>query len=169
MDFIETTPRMMRNLDLLNNQFKKSSYKPNLDEFIDQCEINYELIIRLLPWLNIAKNDQLTRFVDKWVELRSASGHKIGFRLVEKARYTTTMMLRVYSPSQSTDANINLMVRLYHDAQLVEVMDRAGPKALSPKNDGAVLQYQQVDEKRQLNRFLGESLRYCLQGCWYQK
>ena len=154
---------------MLNSQSKKSSYKPNLDEFIAQCEVNYDLITRLLPWLNIAKNKQLTDFSDKPVEFRPASGHKIDFRLVEKARYTTTMMLRVCSPSQSADANINLMVRLYHDAQLVEVMDRAGPKALSPKNVGMTLMSQQVDEKRQLNRFLGESIRYCLMGCAYRE
>ena len=159
----------MGNQNLLNSQSKKSSYKPNLDEFIDQCEVNYNLITRLLPWLNIAKNKQLTSFIDKRVEFKPASGHKIGFRLVDKARYTTTMMLRVCSPSQSADANINLMVRLYHDAQLVEVMDRAGPKALNPKNVGLTLRSQQVDEKRQLNRFLGESLRYCLMGCAYQE
>jgi len=135
-----------------------------LEDFISQCEVNYDLMVRLLPWLNISKNEQLIHSHQKRIEFRPVSGHKIDFRLIEKARYTTTLMLRVHSPSQTAEADINLMVRLYHDAQLMEVMDKAGPKALTPKNTGATLRTLQVDEKRQLNRFLGESLRYCLTG-----
>ncbi len=154
---------------LINSQSTKSSYKPNLDEFISQCEINYGLMIKLLPWLEITKNEQLTNFDPEQIEFRPISGHKIDFRLIEKARYTTTMMLRVHSPSRSSAADMTLMVRLYHDAQLVEVMDRAGPKALTAKNTGDTLRSKQVDEKRQLNRFLGESLRYCLTGCAFRE
>lgn len=150
-------------------QLTTASYKPNLDDFISQCEVNYDLMVRLLPRLNVSKNEQLTLLSQKRVEFRPVSGHKFDFSLIEKARYTTTLMLRVHSPSRTIEADINLMVRLYHDAQLVEVMDKAGPKALTPKNTGEALRILQVDEKRQLNRFLGESLRYCLQGCWYDQ
>ncbi len=155
---------VMGYLSLIGSQKPQSSYKPDLDEFLSQCEVNYALILRLLPWLNVGKNDQLTDFEQQQIKFRPTSGHKIDLKLIEKARYTTTMMLRVYSPSRTAEADINLMVRLYHDAQLVEVMDRAGPKALIPKNKGTTLRTRQVDEKRQLNRFLGESLRYCLNG-----
>ena len=140
----------------------KTDYKPNLDEFISQCEVNYSLVIKLLPWLNVRKNDLDVAFEQKIVEFRPKSGHKIDLGLIDKAKYTTTMMLRVHSPSRSSEANMNLMVRLYHDAKLLEVMDRIGPKALEPINRGSALLTKQADEKRQLNRFLGESLKYCL-------
>jgi len=140
----------------------RANYKPSLDEFISQCEVNYHLVIKLFPWLNISRNDLKADFAQKIVKFRPQSGHKIDLRLVEKAKYTTTMLLRVHSPSRSSDVNMNLMVRLYHDAQLLEVMDKIGPKALEPVNKGFALLTKQVDEKRQLNRFLGESLQYCL-------
>ncbi len=149
---------------MIELQKTKDQYKPDLGDFISQCEVNYSLILRLLPWLNVSKNSDLEITEQNSIEFRPTSGHKIDLRLVEKARYTTTMMLRVHSPSRTAEADINLMLRLYHDAQLLEVMDRVGPKALVPKNKGTNLLDKQVDEKRQLNRFLGESLKYCICG-----
>jgi len=140
----------------------KADYKPNLDEFICQCEVNYSLIIKLLPWLNLSKHDLNATFRQKVVEFRPKSGHKIDLHLIDRAKYTTTMILRVHSPSRSNETNMNLTIRLYHDAKLLEVMDRAGSKALQPVNRGSALLTKQADEKRQLNRFLGESLKYCL-------
>jgi len=140
----------------------RADYKPNLDEFICQCEVNYSLIIKLLPWLNLSKHDLNVAFQQKVVEFRPKSGHKVDLHLIERAKYTTTMILRVHSPSLSSEANMSLMARLYHDAKLLEVMDKAGPKALEPVNRGNALLTKQADEKRQLNRFLGESLKYCL-------
>ena len=143
---------------------EKLSYKPDLDEFISQCEVNYDLILRLLPWLKADKKTRLSDLKMRNVTFHSKSGHKIDFRIAEKAAYTTTILLHVHSPSRAADADIDLMVRLYHDAQLMEVMDQVGPNALKPINSGVDLKNKQIDEKKQLNRFLGESLRYCLQS-----
>ncbi len=149
---------------MIRREITKSSYKPNLEEFISQCEINYYLILQLIPWLNQKRYERQPESCDEQLEFRPKSGHKIDSTLVEKAKYTTTMMLRLHSPFKSNESETNLMVRLYHDAQLLEVMDKAGPRALKAVNKGEHLLTQQADEKRQLNRFLGESLRYCLMG-----
>ena len=142
----------------------KTSYKPNLDEFISQCEENYTLILKLLPFLNIKKNLELTNDCEERIRFSPKPGHQVNFELIEKAKYTTTMMLRLNAPCNSAKVDMNLMVRLYHDAKLLEVMDMVGPKALKPIIKGKNLGNKQADEKRQLNRFLGESLKYCLNG-----
>lgn len=147
---------------MIKEQIFKTDYKPNLDEFISQCEMNYQLILKLIPFLNIKKNVELSNECKELIKIQSKSGKLINFQLIEKAKYTTTMMLRLQSPSESSKNSMKLMVRLYHDAKLLEVMD-VGPKALKPIIRGKHLSNRQADEKRQLNRFLGESLKYCLQ------
>jgi len=142
----------------------QTAYKPDLNEFITQCELNYWLILKLLPFLNSKSNYHPKRYNDTgmhdWaIKFRTRSKQHIDFEFVERAKYTTTMFVDLKMPRQ---ARMNLMVRLYHDLELLEVMDESGPKALKPINAGAELAVKQTDEKRQLNRFLGESLKYCL-------
>ncbi len=101
-------------------------------------------------------------------------------------KYTTTMDLTIQRP---TDLRINngssgsatakvgtevaakksenltkpivLIVRLYHDAKMMEVMEGTGPGSLKAiyQNDNSL---KQSDEKRQANRFIGECLRASL-------
>lgn len=152
----------MGNSILTKQQQIKSLYKPCLEEFITQCEINYQLILQLMPFLKVKRNDDLSLANHQIIEFNSIAGSKIGFKLVERARYTTTLQLKVQSSKSAAKIGINLLVRLYHDAELLEVMDKVGPKALKPVNKGKTLANEQSDEKRQLNRFLGESLKHCL-------
>ena len=140
------------------------AYKPDLEEFISQCEINYWLILRLFPPLDTKHNflqetNKKAESVGKPYKFRLKSGQCIDFEWVEKAKYTTTILINLNMPRQP---KMNLMIRLYHDLELLEVMDKVGPKALKPINKGTELSNKQADEKRQLNRFLGESLKYCL-------
>lgn len=153
------------------NDLTKSNYKPCLDDFISQCELNYALILKLLPWLNVNKKPSLDKtntiqdieaLMNQLVKFRPVSGHKVDLVLNEQAKYTSTMTVRIHSPTGDIEADIILLIRLYHDARLLEVMDKEGPKALQPVNRGDDLLDKQADEKRQLNRFLGESLKMCL-------
>lgn len=143
-------------------------YKPDLGEFITQCEVNYWLILRLMPFLNVKKNlteDYNDQRRSK-LNFQTKLGHQIDFELVDKAKFTTTIVVNLKVPNQ---LRMNLMARLYHDLELLEVMDKIGPKALKPINKGCELQGRQSDEKRQLNRFLGESLKHCLQNAGNHK
>ncbi len=140
----------------------KSQYKPCLDEFISQCELNYHLMIQLMPFLNVSKNDNLQLEKQASIRYEPLEGSDISVKMVEKAKYTTTLQLRLKSSKSAAKVGIDLLVRLYHDAKLLEVMDKVGPKALKPVLKGEQLKHAQTDEKRQLNRFLGESLKACL-------
>ena len=140
-------------------------YKPDLAEFITQCEINYLLILRLMPFLAVKKNlmvasEKLNPQNNK-INFQAKPGHLVEFEFAEKSKFTTTIVVNLRVHNQS---KMSLMARLYHDLELLEVMDERGPKALKPINKGDELQVRQSDEKRQLNRFLGESLKHCLQN-----
>ena len=115
-----------------------------------------------MPFLNVKRNEDLSLPNQETLEFSPLSGSRIDFKLIEKARYTTTLQLRLNTSRSATKIGISLLVRLYHDAKLLEVMDKVGPKALKPVIKGSELAKEQTDEKRQLNRFLGESLKYCL-------
>jgi len=143
----------------------QNAYKPDLAEFITQCEVNYWLILRLMPFLDVKKNlmvasEKLNPQNNK-LNFKTTRGHIVEFELADKAKFTTTLVVNLTVANQS---KMSLMARLYHDLELLEVVDEVGPKALKPINKGSELQGRQSDEKRQLNRFLGESLKHCLQN-----
>ena len=153
-------------------------YKPDLDEFIALCEANYTLIIKLLPFLAIKKNEDLSLTnkrrdsavqTAESVHVYSQNGSLVSFKVIEKAKYTTTLVFQLKGvfylkgSSNCDKMNVNIMLRAYHDAQLLEVMDESGYKAIKAVIKGDKLNHQQADEKRQLNRFVQDSLKYCLQ------
>jgi uncharacterized protein YqiB (DUF1249 family) len=148
-------------------QFKqKSLYKPDLDELISQCEINYCLIVKLFPSLLEQKCEKLSDIrchIEK--QELACSQPILSLKIIETVRYTTTLQVEFKAPSNIVKRNLVLIVRLYHDAKMLEVMEGISAtqlsaiRAVQDKNHYPV---KLVDEKRQLNAFLGESLKYCL-------
>ncbi|MGX5202740.1 DUF1249 domain-containing protein [Aliikangiella sp. IMCC44632] len=85
---------------------------------------------------------------------------KLSFYITDAARYTTTIRLSIESPNLAMVEFNHLIIRLYHDAQMMEVMEGAGPSALPalyPKGHKSKM----ADEKYQVNRFINECLRAC--------
>ncbi|MDQ7049577.1 MAG: DUF1249 domain-containing protein [Enterobacterales bacterium] len=123
-------------------------YQPDLDEFISQCEVNYFLIIKLIPNLETKQNQVLARQLN-----RSLLKHRIGmqdfdFKLLETAKYTSTLLLKIGALVDKMPQDLVLMLRLYHDAKLLEVMDMSGPKAMRAIFTGRRLINRQKDEKK---------------------
>lgn len=53
-------------------------------------------------------------------------------------------------------------VRLYHDASVAEVVKCQRYQSFSPRYEYPNVDMHQIDEKVQMNRFLGELLSHCL-------
>lgn len=144
----------------------KSTYKPDLDELISQCEINYCFIVKLFPTLLKKNFEKLSNISDE-VDLNDLQRFQsiVTLRIIDVARYTTTLEMKFRGPSNIVRQNLKLIVRLYHDAKLLEVMEGVSATKLSAiraVQDKKQYPVKFVDEKRQLNAFLGESLQYCL-------
>lgn len=144
----------------------KSLYRPDLDELISQCEINYCLIVKLFPSLFKQKCEKLSK-LDGSFDLNDPPCFQsiMALRIIDVARYTTTLEMKFKAPSKIVKQNLKMIVRLYHDAKLLEVMDGISASKLSAiraVQDKKHYPKRLVDEKRQLNAFLGESLKYCL-------
>ncbi|MDH5629528.1 MAG: DUF1249 domain-containing protein [Gammaproteobacteria bacterium] len=147
---------------------KKTQYRPDLDEFITQCELNYALIQRLLPdWLSFvlgaSSNDAIKDI--EWVAQNELL--RLSLKVIDIATYTTTAKLSIRSNvlkdklASGNAHQLDVIVRLYHDARMMEVMEGSGPGALKaayPSTDNE----RAVDEKQQINRFIGESLKVCI-------
>ena len=130
---------------------KSQRYKVNLAEQLACCEANYARMLKLMP----NRNSQ-----DEW-HYQVQSGGKvwqIRLHITERARYTT--MLEIYQNDglSSCGGPAAMEVRLYHDAQMAEVVAWYQHRQLKPRYDYPNDKMYQQDEKAQLNRFLSDWL-----------
>lgn len=136
---------------------KKDRYKVNFPLQMAQCETNYFLLSKLTPGLAVR---------DTWrfaVE-RAAESWEMLIEVTERMRYTTTV--RVARQDTRDDSWLQLpqlTVRLYHDADIAEVLAWENHRRLQVRYSYPNQDMYQADEKAQFNRFLGEWLTHCLQ------
>jgi hypothetical protein len=127
-----------------------SDYRINLADQQAECALNYARICRLLPQVLHGQ---------AWL-FGLPAGERMSFSVKERGPYTTTLII-----CQSADhlwSNSECQVRVYHDAQMAEVIAFQRQQRIKPVNDYPNPHMHQVDEKAQLNRFLGEWLAHCL-------
>lgn len=127
-------------------------YQVNLSEHLADCELNYLRLQKLLPETCVSSTQLSYGLVDATVH----------FRITECAPYTTSIEVELAKPGNSEWASPQMSVQVYHDAGLAEVVAVQGirvKQARQPYPNPAMLQR---DEKRQLNRYLGEILCHCL-------
>ncbi len=128
-----------------------SRYKVNLGEQIACCEANYARLLKLMPEFE---------GLDEWqyAVQSGAKAWRIRLRVTERAPYTT--MLEVYQEDELKHwgGSPKLQIRLYHDAQLAEVIAWHQHRRLRPRYDYPNCKMYQQDEKAQMNRFLRDWL-----------
>ena len=137
----------------------KPRYKTHLPRQQANCEANYQRLLRLLPdlherncWQYIVGNDNTD---DNYVIIR----------IKERAKYTTTINLFQRCKSHHTYSNNAIVVRLYHDANLAEVLSCQHYRGFQARYQYPNRHMHQCDEKARLNSFLGELLtHYLLHG-----
>jgi len=117
-------------------------------------ESNYHKLLDWLPELNC----QESGFV-----LAAAGLSPICIEVLEQNPYTTTVQIRhhILGAGPWVGALV-LKVRIYHDAQVAEVIACQGVHSFKPFYPYPNPKMLQPYEKRRVNRFLGEWLSYCL-------
>lgn len=143
----------------LRNDFyvrPKVKYKVNLPLQMAECAANFARLKKLLPNEGDWREFAVCRGTQEWL-------HKI--HIIERSPYTTTLKF-TQIPRQAVDSiwlqMPCLTVRMYHDAELAEVLAWEGHKRLRPRYDYPNQSMYQCDEKLQINQFLGEWLSLCL-------
>jgi len=154
----------------------KRKYAVDLSGHIAQCETNYARIMRLLPDMAHADYREFGLFA------AHGSGRRFSVKVVERCKYTTMLHVSeideddgIEQSSQTAsrdeqDSSLtstfisppSFVLRVYHDAQMVEVTQYLRHRHIQPRYNYPNHQMHQSDEKAQWNIFLGEWLSHCL-------
>lgn len=132
----------------------KKRYVPDLNGYLRLCEQNYRYLLQLLP--------ELYRIGAQWRFFTHSQLH-YQIEVLECSRYSTLVRVEQLTSFWPGALSPRAEVRLYHDAQLAEVVHIVGVKALQARYDYPNTRLHQSDEKYQQNRHLHDWLQYCLQ------
>ncbi|MCP4429547.1 MAG: DUF1249 domain-containing protein [Gammaproteobacteria bacterium] len=121
---------------------------------MDLYEYNYLRLRRIAPDLTIA--DKMVSTVPDHNDLY--------LNVNERCKYTTLVNLTYqFGSSNACQLEPDLHLKVYHDAQLVEVLN------LNSRSYGFLDINNTIDQKWRMNRFLYKWLGYCLyQGHYFQ-
>jgi uncharacterized protein YqiB (DUF1249 family) len=116
-------------------------------------EDNFKRLMRLLP--------ELRSFAMQCREGVRQEGLHVD--VLERHKYTTVIRLAQCLPLSFLPAAMPLMiVRVYHDAEVAEVLSYQRQYRFKPKYDYPNPDMCQIREKQRVNEFLGEWLDHCL-------
>ena len=164
------------------SQHQEDKFVPDLPGFIGQCERNYILLQSLM---NTKYNEDCWQFNIDETHLRS---HIIEIKIVERCPYTTFIKIRHIIKDKVSGAGVTnaqednpeseplneenspqqlitqpeMSVRLYHDANMAEVLSYLSTAKIQPSYSYPNKKMHQKNEKAQWNKFLGEWLSHCI-------
>lgn len=128
-------------------------YKIDLVEHMAECDQNYARVIKLFPdHAQADHRDLLLCFGEEVVNVRMS--------VLERSRYTSVILLNQEASSMAPSNRIR--IRVYHDAKSAEVIEIQNQRRFEAIYDYPNSKMRQRDEKKQINRFLGEFLGFCL-------
>jgi hypothetical protein len=131
------------------------SGRPAIGDLMSLCEENYRALMRLIPELRLIHGEERC-ILDTDQDLH--------LEVLEQAPYTTLLRLTYYFPYDDglvhriKDPDPDAVLRAYHDAGQVEVLDLR-QTALPIHNDYG---YPALEAKWKVNLFLSKWLAFCL-------
>jgi len=131
------------------NLKKKQKYQPNVSLFLAVCSRNYGHILKWLP-------EQLSVNVPWRVEGEFGT---LSINLLENTKYTQLVEISRNIPNGHFFKSPKATVRVYHDAQLAEVLTSQQIYRLKPMYDYPNQHMHHSDEKFQVNAFLEDLLK----------
>ncbi|GAC32508.1 DUF1249 domain-containing protein [Paraglaciecola polaris] len=136
-----------------NNEYNlKRKYVPHLPSIQRVCALNYVRLIKLLP-------DCDTEDLEYQFKVNNTLNYSI--KILECSRYTSTVAMSQESIVGPDYMRPVVRIRLYHDAQLAEVIESQHIGALKPSYEYPNIKMYQKNEKEMVNLFLSEWLLFC--------
>lgn len=148
----------------------RKKYQPNLSDLMTLCSANYALMLRVF-----SNHEE----VGITFEFFISDSLFYTFSIQEVTKYTSLVAIKqhsIYECKKETKEDLNsdtkqfaelmapkMLVRLYHDAKLAEVISSQHIRQIKPRYDYPNTAMHQPDEKRQINQFLKEWLQICIE------
>ena len=122
-----------------------------------QCETNYHRLMRLMPNMRELQAHEIA--------VSTSEDHQdiVRFEVLEHCPYTTSLSIVQKSTRLDWITSPSFTMRVYHDAQMAEVTSFQQQHRLQTINEYPNPRMHHMDEKAQLDRFLGEWLTHCLE------
>ncbi|MEZ9367987.1 DUF1249 domain-containing protein [Shewanella sp. 10N.286.51.B2] len=136
----------------MSQQVTKNKYQPNVSAFLALCGRNYALILKWLP-----EDGEIN---EPWT-VKGQFG-LLDITIIENTKYTQLIEIKRHFPTDNFLTTPKACVRVYHDAQLAEVLTSQQIYRLKAVYDYPNVHMHQTDEKYQVNAFLEELLKI---GC----
>lgn len=114
------------------------------------AEMNYAQLVRLMP----DNREEPCR-------VRIGASGCYSLSLVTESRYTSDVRIELQQKSVADYLQPRLVVRLYHDARMAEVIETQGVSRLAANYPQPNKAMRHADEKHQSNRFLADWLLLC--------
>jgi uncharacterized protein YqiB (DUF1249 family) len=139
----------------------KAKYIPDLTKQMALCEANYARLLKLMPDIDAC---QQREFIVDMAQGQSV----VSIVVQERFKFTCTLSIAQKPISKggcdmiSALISPTLIVRLYHDAKMAEVISPAKKSQYRGKYSYPNKSMLQIDEKIQLNEYLAQWLSHCL-------
>lgn len=131
-------------------------YRPSLSGLMNLCDINYMLMLRILAD-NDAQGEQRNFFISDFlsytVTINEVTRYTSLVTITQDASIMGQHLSELFKPC--------MVVRLYHDARMAEVISSQDVRQIKPRYDYPNTTMHLPDEKQQINLFLKEWLQLC--------
>ncbi len=119
-------------------------------------EANFIKLQRVIPSI---------RSITERLSYRGKNESTLSVDVLEKSKYTTTFLLLLQQHDQQCWLPaLRMKIRIYHDANVAEVLSFQNHHRLHSRYDYPNPQMYHRNEKWQLNSFLGDWLDFCLRN-----
>ncbi|MDH5191420.1 MAG: DUF1249 domain-containing protein [Gammaproteobacteria bacterium] len=127
-------------------------YKQKIHRLISLYEYNYRRLCALVPALADAEGELM---------LRDDTHVRFSLQITEQCKYTTMLALKHYFDHEDHVVDMELNIRVSHDAAVAEVVSYQHHGRLEPVYEYPNAKMYHKDEKYQHNRLLADWLNLC--------
>jgi uncharacterized protein YqiB (DUF1249 family) len=131
-------------------------YKPQLATLMNLCDVNYMLLIKLLAdkeQVGQARKFFISDFLSYVVTVNEVTRYTTLITISQDTIEVGKELSQLFQPK--------MVIRLYHDARMAEVITSQNIRQVKPRYDYPNSKMHLPDEKQQINMFLKEWLQLC--------
>lgn len=142
-------------------ELDSKKYTPNLAGFLSTCEKNYYLSKKIVESVGaLEKKGEQCTF---GLAYNNDQSGIVTCTLLEVSAHTVTVEFKQHHPVSEWLPGTCFVVRMYHDAELAEVVEFQGKKHIAVKHAYPNRNMFQRDEKSQHNEFFFDWLQFCME------